>query len=429
MLSKVLIFVLCLGIFTIISSANTDSYTMNYIIPSVDSPAITSYYNTINGWNQTALTLNVGNSVTFNVTVNQTVTNISWSVEGIEIQNTSSLEFTKLFDITTGSPFNVTAQAFNENGSSNIIFTDVTVQTTGGGGITHYMASGWVNWSNGTMVNAAMVSTSMGNEYTDLNGYYDFGYVFHDGVSYNFNISKSGIWDNDTIIFDGNEVVNGTLLVSELFNLPNITSWGNTNTSNNTLTLNIFRNTNITFNITINQSVTTIWVGATKINDTHAYKNFTSSGVQTVKAECSNVNGSCLNSVTWTITVTATTNLNLAGYVKNELGAYLKDARIDFNSTYDLTDVNGYYSFASINEGTYTILARAVGYANNTNTSTISSDMVINFTMKEKTDTTETTEESDTNDLAFIGALFGILAFIFMIKRKKSRKDIHSKRE
>jgi len=351
------------------------------------SSNITAWYNSINGWNQTAMSINVGNSATFNVTVNQTATNISWTVAGGEEQNTSSLEFTRYFG--TLGEFNVTAQAFNENGSSNIIYTVVTVVSSGGGGIVHNYAYGWVKWDNGTPVNTATIFTSEGNAYTDSNGYYIFGYLFHNGDTYNFNITKSGIWDNHSVTFTTNEIVNGTLTAPTVAGEPNITSWGNDNTSDDTLSFTVPKNTNITFNATANQTITTwIWTGATQINgsgseDTYAYKNFTSTGIKTVLVNGTNTNGTT-QTVTWTITVQGATGLTLSGYVYNVLDVPLENARIYFNGTSNLTNNIGYYEFTNVTGDTYAVVARAIGYRNQTNTSSVEVNTTINFTMNER---------------------------------------------
>ncbi len=351
------------------------------------SPNITQYWNNINGYNQSAMSINVGNSGTFNVTINQTVDNVSWKVEGAEEQNTSSLQFIRAFN-TIGT-FNVTAQAFNVNGSSNIIYTVVTVTSTGGGGTDWDYAYGWVNWTNGTMINGASVSTSKGTVYSNAAGYYSFGYVFEHGLSYDFNISKNGILDNKTVSFASGDyqIVNGTLQAPIVNGTPNITSYGNDNTSNATLTLTVPKNTNITFNATSNQTLTSCsWTGATQINctaNTYAYKNFTSTGIQTVSIIGSNVNGST-QTITWTITVTGINNITLSGYVQNSLELKLQNARIDLNSNYTFTDINGYYSFNNINENTYIVLVRAIGYENNSVSIEINSDKIHNFTIKER---------------------------------------------
>jgi len=88
---------------------------------------------------------------------------------------------------------------------------------------------------------------------------------------------------------------------------PNITSWGNNYTNNNTLSFTIPQNTNVTFNATANQTLTTCsWVGATQINcsaDTFAYKLFDELGTKYVNLSGSNTNGTTLNSINWTILV------------------------------------------------------------------------------------------------------------------------------
>jgi hypothetical protein len=174
-------------------------------------------------------------------------------------------------------------------------------------------------------------------------------------------------------------IINGT---------PNITSWGNDNTSNATITFSVAKNTNITFNATANQTLTgCTWTGATQINctaNTYAYKNFTSTGVQIVSIVGSNANGST-QTITWTITVTGAGNINVIGYVNNTFGAMLTNARVEVNgSTFNLTDSTGYYTFSNISEGTYKIIARQIGYKNSTNTTYLLSDTMINFTLGEK---------------------------------------------
>jgi len=90
-------------------------------------------------------------------------------------------------------------------------------------------------------------------------------------------------------------------------NQPNITSWGNNYTNNNTLLFTVPQNTNVTFNATANQTLTTCsWTGATQINcsaDTYAYKLFDTAGTAYVNLSGSNANGSTLNSVNWTVTI------------------------------------------------------------------------------------------------------------------------------
>ncbi len=75
---------------------------------------------------------------------------------------------------------------------------------------------------------------------------------------------------------------------------------------------------------------------------------------------------------------------NLTGYVNNTLELPVQNARIDINGSHVFTDANGYYNFSGISEDTYLILTRAIGYRNNTNTTTISQDLIMNVTLRER---------------------------------------------
>jgi len=109
--------------------------------------------------------------------------------------------------------------------------------------------------------------------------------------------------------------------------LPNITSWGNNYTNNNTLSFTIPQNTNVTFNATANQTLTTCsWTGAAEINcstNTFAYKLFDTAGTQYVNLSGSNANGSTLNSVNWTIVILGTTP-NITSWTPSLLNQYIE---------------------------------------------------------------------------------------------------------
>ena len=209
--------------------------------------------------------------------------------------------------------------------------------------------------------------------------------------------------------------------------LPNITSWSNSNTTNSTLSFTILRNTNITFNITANQSVTTSWTGGTvtptKINGTgenisFAYYNFTTAGTFTVIPSCTNANGSCTNTPTWTVTVSPIGGFTVSGYVSNTIGLTLQNARIDFNGNHAYTDANGYYVFSNVNEATYTALARAIGYTNSSRSTTVISNTVLNFTLNEPI---YALQEDTINAglMGIVGGLFGAMIAISVLKRRK----------
>ncbi len=353
------------------------------------SPAITSNLNNHTNTAAISFTADINEVILFSVGANQSVT-WTWTgaTEGAG-DGTANSTATKQF--TTSGVQYVNVSGTNANGSTSLLSWTVTVSTEGGGGGTNWdYAYGWVNWTNGTMINGASISTSKGTVSTNAAGYYVFGYVFEHGLSYNFNISANGIWDNKTVSFASGDyqIVNGTLQAPITNGTPNITSWGNDNTSNATLTLTVPKNTNITFNATSNQTLTgCTWIGATQINctaSTYAYKNFTSTGVQTVSITGSNVNGST-QTITWTITVTGIGGLNITGYVYNILALPVQNAKINLNSSVSMfTNASGYYNFSNVTEGSYSIISRAIGYYNSTNTSTINNDQVINFTMRER---------------------------------------------
>lgn len=201
------------------SNTNTYQNTTTIILSESTTepkPNITQWWNDINGFNQTALSLNAGNSVNFNVTVNQTVDNISWSDNGVEQQNTSDITYSQSFPSV--GEHNITAQAFNANGSSTIIYTVVTVVSGGGGGGTTYdWLDGIVTDNASSPISGATVTTSQGTQTTNGLGYYSFGYSFVEGNQYWVNVSKAGYQGNNTYInFTQDHMVwNATMNVSE----------------------------------------------------------------------------------------------------------------------------------------------------------------------------------------------------------------------
>ncbi len=94
---------------------------------------------------------------------------------------------------------------------------------------------------------------------------------------------------------------------------PNITSWGNNYTDNNTLSFTAPQGTAVRFNLTANQSVnwtspnSTYLDGNGTINGNFT-KMFNVVGTNFINITCSNVNGSCSNWMNWTITVTKSTS-------------------------------------------------------------------------------------------------------------------------
>lgn len=359
----------------------TDSETINITVQDIPL-AITNYWNSINGWNQNVMSLNAGNSATFNVTVNHTASYISWKVAGTEEQNTSSLQFTRAFG-SLGN-YNVTAQAYSNDGISNTIYTIVTVTSGGGNGTDYDYAYGWIRYTNGTPIETASIITTQETTYTNSNGYYSFGYVFEHNVSYNFEITKDGVWDNKSVMFSSGdfEVVNGTL------GAPSIVSWNNDFTANDTLYFVVNKHDLVNFSTTANQTINTwTWTYASSngssATTSYASRNFSDVGWHNVTVSGSNLYGSTQN-ITWAVFIYGVENLTLSGYVKNNLEYPLEAARVDVNGGYVFTDVNGYYSITNISEENYTVLARAIGYINSSRTINMNNNITANFTLPEK---------------------------------------------
>ena len=433
---RLLSVIVILNLLVVVSSADTDSYSIRYFIP-FDAPNITGYWNSINGFNQTTMAINIANSASFNVTVDQIINNVSWKIEGIEQQNTSALTFNHLF--SSLGIFNVTAQAFNANGSSNIIYTVVTVSEGGGGGTDYDWAQGYAKYPNGTGISGVAVTTSQGATSTNGAGYYSFGYVFIHGSNYTFNFTKVGFDYNLTY---GNFSVGDYQWVNVTMDIvyvpppnpaPIILSWGNNKTNDSTLAFYANKSDFIGFNFTANQTLTSCsWSGATEINCTgfnsYASRNFTTSGVHLVTAQGTSANGST-QIVTWTITVNASIGLVLSGFVFNTLEAPIEKARVDFNGIHVFTDSSGYYNFSNVNEAAYDTLARAIGYENTSKPVSITGNTTLNFTLPEKSDSIISGISELLGMILLAGAFGGILAYILLRKRRKSNAKLNDEWE
>ncbi len=86
---------------------------------------------------------------------------------------------------------------------------------------------------------------------------------------------------------------------------PCITSWYNTKTSSNDLTISVNTSESVTFSYVSNQTLTTkTWNGASTGSQSYT-TSWTTTGTKTVTASGSNANGTITNPKTWTITVSA----------------------------------------------------------------------------------------------------------------------------
>ena len=141
-------------------------------------------------------------------------------------------------------------------------------------------------WTTNTSIKSGLIGTTWATP----------NYFTYNSIGYIFMGSSLGN------IVPYNDIVNPS---------PVITSWSNDNTSNNTLTFTVRQNTNVTFNVTANQTLSTCtWTGATAINCTSsisfAYKLFdTVSTNKYVNVSVWNENGS--SELSWNVKVTGMT--------------------------------------------------------------------------------------------------------------------------
>ncbi len=129
------------------------------------------------------------------------------------------------------------------------------------------------------------------------------GIRFVTGGNMNFYInSRENLTVDASYIQINLTTINGT---------PNITSWSNNFTNNDSLSFGVEMFQNILFNGTANQTLTSwTWTTATQINGSNenfsfAFYNFTTSGIKTVSVYGSNGNGTT-KTKTWTINVNNT---------------------------------------------------------------------------------------------------------------------------
>lgn len=127
-LFRVLILISCLSTLVIASSADTDSYTINYIIPIAANPApvITSWSNDNTSDNSLILTIPKDTTVTFNVTANQIINSWSWTT-ATQINGSGSTDSYAFKTFTSAGIQTVQVYGTNANGSTQEITWTVNV--------------------------------------------------------------------------------------------------------------------------------------------------------------------------------------------------------------------------------------------------------------------------------------------------------------
>jgi hypothetical protein len=259
---------------------------------------------------------------------------------------------------------------------------------------------------------------------------YIAGIYYNRSVSQSFSIVNSvGIVktiahiDYSRNVAQSFTITNGVVVSKFTADTINIISWGNSNTSNQNLTLTVLKNTNITFNATTNQNISTCsWTGATQINcttiDTYAWNNFTTAGTKYVSINVSNSNGTAI--LTWTINVVSTDEFTLNGYINNTLDFPLYGARIDLNSTiHTFTNITGYYEFIDVPENNYSVLARQIGYVNQTKVIYLSNNTMLNFTLLAKSGGGSSMSADDYSPAILLAFLVAIMIFSTFRNNKK----------
>jgi len=265
------------------------------------------------------------------------------------------------------------------------------------------------NMSAGQQVNYSFLSLKSNTNYSYS--------INSTSLAYNITNSTGPLMD---LNFSFTRKYNTSIQILEVvtnFN-PNITSWANNKTNNNTLSFQINTTDTVMFNVTSNQTgMTWNWTVndyvKAETSDTYNHTFLISNGTVNISVYGTNANGTT-QYINWSIYVLDNgSEFTLSGYVLNELSAPLISARVDFGGVYDLTDANGYYEFTGIGEATYEILVRQIGYTNLTSAVLVNSNESINFTLNSR---------KGTGAVASTGFDFVLLIPVFIVVYALRRK-------
>lgn len=138
---------------------------------------------------------------------------------------------------------------------------------------------------------------------------------------------------------------------------PDITSWSNNKTNNDTLSLSVISANNVKFNATANQTIATWRWYKDNVLQSNNYDNYTTKfldGSHTLIVNASNVNGAT-NSITWTID--SGVSYDPSGYVNDSSGKKLAYATVKLSNATFNTSVNanatGYWNTNIYADGLY----------------------------------------------------------------------------
>lgn len=91
-----------------------------------------------------------------------------------------------------------------------------------------------------------------------------------------------------------------------------------------------------------------------------------------------------LTTTTSSVTFDIHKSYTLTGFAFNVLEQPLQNIRIDVNGNHTFTDGAGYYTFTTIIENNYTVLARGVSFSDQSQNINLNADQMLNFTMTER---------------------------------------------
>jgi hypothetical protein len=127
-LLRVLTLILCLSTLAVMSSADTDTYTINYIIPVTANPApiIASWSNDNTSDDSLVLNVDTGTTIIFNVTADQIISMWSWT-SATQINGSGSTDSYAFKTFSNAGIQTVQVYGTNANGSTQEITWMVNV--------------------------------------------------------------------------------------------------------------------------------------------------------------------------------------------------------------------------------------------------------------------------------------------------------------
>ena len=279
---------------------------------SASEPDIISWGNNKTNDANLSLTINISEAVNFNATANQSIDSWNWHQDDV-LQGNNYDNFTTSWD-TEGTK-NLSVNATNANGTSDLLVWNVTVESSAGSAGSPDI----IMWGNNKTNDASLSLTVNISEAVKFNA--TTNQSIDSWNWYRDDELQSNNYDNFTTQWDtsGSKTVsvnatneNGTteLLVWNINvdtdNIPEITSWSNNKTNDNQLSLTVYVNDSIMFNVTANQAISDwnwtlngVLLGEASDNLTSL---FDEEGSYNIGVNGSNINGTT-QTIVWHVTV------------------------------------------------------------------------------------------------------------------------------